>query len=252
MRLLVRLGWFVLLSGFLIALFAGSFYVAMRLVFVGREVKVPDLAGLTVDEARSTLNRSELYLDTAAERFDERIPKGCVQSQDPPAGATIKKNRKVRVTVSLGPLEIAIPDLAGQTLRTAQIALQRGGLSVGHVTSTHTTAAPPDVVMAQHPPASGPQGAVPGGAETVSTSGGQAAVDLLVSRGPDEPVYVMPDLARRRLDEVTMLVKRTGLRLGAVRRENTPGLPRGLVVKQYPEAGYPVGRQEIISLVLSE
>ena len=120
MRLLARLGWLVLMSGLLVALFAGSFYITMRVVFVGREVMVPDLAGLLVDEARATLNRSELYLETAAERYDDRVLKGRVQSQDPPAGATITKNRKVRVTVSLGPLEIAIPDLKGQTLRTAQ------------------------------------------------------------------------------------------------------------------------------------
>jgi serine/threonine-protein kinase len=226
------------MSGLLVALFAGSFYVTMRVVFAGREVLVPDLAGLVVDEARATLNRSELYLETAAERFDERVPKGRVQSQDPPAGATIKKNRKVRVTVSLGPLEIAIPDLTGQTLRTAQLTLQRAGLSVGHITSMRTEA-PADVVVAQHPLASGP-------------GGGSADVDLLVRRGSGEPIYVMPDLTGRRLDQISAFVKKAGLRLGAVRREKVPGAPRGAVIKQYPEAGFPVGRQEIISLVLSE
>jgi serine/threonine-protein kinase len=238
MRLLARLGWLVLMSGLLVALFAGSFYFTMRHVFVGREVMVPDLAGLVVDEARATLNRSELYLETAAERYDDKMPKGRVQSQDPPAGATIKKNRKVRVTVSLGPLEIAIPDLKGQTLRTAQLALQRAGVLVGRITSTHTGAAA-DVVVAQRSLPSGP-------------GGGSAAVDLLVSRGPDDPIYVMPDLTGRGLDQVNAFVKKAGLRLGAVRREKVPGAPRGAVIKQYPEAGYPVGRQEIISLVLSE
>lgn len=251
-RALIRLGWVGALSGLLLALFAGSFYLAMRMVFVGREVEVPDLAGLEVDEARATLNRSELYLETAAERYDDRVPKGRVQAQDPPAGATIKKNRKVRVTVSLGPLEIEIPDLRGQSLRTAQLALRRAELSAGHVTSTHSRRAGPDMVMEQHPPASAAGEEADVSAESIHTSGGQAAVDLLVSRGPREPVYVMPDLTRRRLDEVREFVRRAGLRLGAVRRESAAGWPRGAVVKQYPEAGYPVGRQEIISLVLSE
>ena len=251
-RLLVRLGWLAVLSGLVVALFGASFYLAMRMVFVGREVEVPDLVAMEVDQARATLNRSELYLETAAERYDEKVPKGKIQSQDPPAGATIKKNRKVRVTVSLGPLEVEIPDLRGQSLRTARLALRRGGLSPGHVTSTHTGRAEADAVMEQHPPAVLPGEERPAASDSIQTSEGQAVVDLLVSRGAREPVYVMPDLTRHRLEEVQRFVRRAGLRLGAVRRENAPGWPRGAVVKQYPEAGHPVGRQEIISLVLSE
>lgn len=251
-RVLVRFGWLAVLSVLLVGLFGGSFYVAMRLVFAGREVTVPDLSGLAVDEARATLNRSDLYLETVAEKYDGRVPKGHVQSQEPPAGSTIKKNRKVRVSVSLGPLEVTIPDLTGQTLRTARIALQRGRLSVGRVTSTYTARVPGDAVMAQHPPATGAGGAGVASPESVRASDGQAAVDLLVSKGRRDPVYVMPDLTGRRLDEVSDFVRRAGLRMGAVRRQPASGVARGAVVKQYPESGYPVGRQEIISLVVSD
>src|SRR5262245_63772908 len=108
--------------------------------------------------------------------------------------------------------------------------------------------------MAQHPmpPEQTEEGS---GAEPITepvvASGGRPAMDLLVSRGRSEPIYVMPDLSRRRLSEVTEFAKKAGLRIGAVRRERSDDSPIGMVIKQYPEAGYPVGRQEIISLVVT-
>ncbi|HZI94123.1 MAG TPA: PASTA domain-containing protein [Patescibacteria group bacterium] len=244
-RLLVRLGWVAILSGVLVILFAGSFYMMMRMAFTRREVAVPELTGLPVEDARATLARSGLFLEQAAERFDDKVVRGRVLSQDPRAGATTKRDRKVRVTVSLGVAEVSIPEVQGQSVRTAQIAIQGSGLGVGHVTSVHDTRTISDVVMAQHPDrATGTSG--------LQLVGGQARIDLLVSRGRPDPVYVMPDLSRHTLNEVKAFAQRAGLRLGAVRREPAPGVRPGSVIRQSPEAGYPVGRQDIISLVLGD
>ncbi len=247
--MLARLGWFLAFSVVLLFLFVASFYVTMRLVFVGREVAVPDLTGLSIDQARETLNHSELYLETVAERHDDRVEKDHVAAQNPMPGVTIKKSRKVRVTISLGPLRVAIPDVREQTVRTAQIALQREGLATGHVCYSHEPAVAPDIVMAQEPPPSEPSS----GVESASTASGfDGKVNLLVSRGQEEPVFVMPDLSFRRLEEVQAMVSRSGLRLGAVRRQRVAGAERGTVLRQYPQAGYPVSRRDIISLVLGE
>lgn len=244
-RLLIRLGWITALVAILIALFASSFYMTMRMAFSGREVAVPDLTGLPVEDARAALSRAQLFLEPAAERYDDQVAKGHVLAQDPRAGALTKKERKVRVTVSLGPAEVSIPDVRGQSLRTAQLALQRQGLAVGKVTSVHEAATLADVVMGQHPDPDA-------GAAGLQVIGGKARVDLLVSRGRPDPIYVMPDLSGRTLTEVTVFAQRGGLRLGAVRRERMPGVERGTVIRQYPAAGDPVGRRDIISLVLGE
>jgi len=244
-RLLIRLGWVAALSVVLIALFAGSFYLTMRVAFTGREVSVPEVTGLAVEDARAALARVQLFLETSAERYDDHVAKGMVLSQDPRAGSTTKKDRKVRVTVSLGPTAVSVPDVRGQSLRSSQIALQRESLGVGHVTSVHDAGTLSDVVMAQRPERDE-------GAAGLVVVGGKGKVDLLVSRGRPDTIYVMPDLSRRTLAEVTAFAQRAGLRLGAVRRERVAGVKRGTVARQYPEAGYPVGRQDIISLVVGE
>lgn len=234
-----------MLAGLTGLIFAASFYVTMQWVFTGREVDVPELAGVTLEEARLLAGRSELYLEEDEPRYDQSVPAGLVRSQDPPAGATIKKNRKVRVSLSLGPLAVSIPDVRGQSIRTAQLALERLGLRVGHVSHTSDDRVPEDVVMSQDPlPSEGSQAELSG-----RSDGG---VDLLVSRGSRPARLVMPDLTGRRLAEVNDFARRARLRVGPVRREAAPGTERGTVVRQYPPAGRPVGRQEIISLVLSD
>ncbi len=242
----IRAVWLALIAVLLPVLFGGSFYLTMRQVLGGREVIVPDLSGLSVEEARVALQEAGLNFEESSERHDPVIEKDHVTAQDPEAGTVIKKNRKVRVTISLGELEVPIPDLRGQTLRSAELALQREGLTVGNIAYTHVDLTP-DIVLAQDPP--------PGPDPFTGEEGDQGVygtVDLLVSRGPLERIYVMPDLTNLTLGEVEALARRSGLRLGAVGRQKVSGVREGRVVRQYPQAGYPVGRQDIISLVLSD
>ncbi len=245
---LIRLGWATLLLATVLVLFAASFYTTMRLVLGGREVITPDLTGMTIEEAEGALLASELHLETVSERYDNQFEKDRITAQEPLPGETLKRNRKIRITLSLGPLEIPIPDVRGQTLRSAELALRRDGLDVGHVAYTHLGDAAPDVVVAQEP-LPGAESSIGELPEEVDAEG---RIALLVSRGVREDVFIMPDLTRRSLDDVEALAARTGLRIGAVRRQKTPGFERGRVVRQYPQAGYPVGRRDIISLVLSE
>ena len=240
-----------MLAVFIVAVFAASLYVTVRTVFVGRELSVPDVTGMPLEEARAILNRSDLYLEVTTERYDERVAAGSVRGQDPPAGTTIKPHRKVRISVSLGAIQVEVPDVRGQTLRTAQIALQREGLPIGHVTFAHVASVPADVVMAQDPL---PEEVKPAEGETTGAArpAWDGRIDLLVSRGPEERTFVMPDLSDRPIGQVRQFAERAGLRLGAVRIERVSGVPRGRVVRQYPRAGYPIGRHDIISLVLSD
>jgi serine/threonine-protein kinase len=246
-RLLIRLGWAAVITAALAGLFVASFVFAMRTVFTGREVTVPDVSGRTLQEAAAILKESDLHVEATATRYDDHVEKDRVLLQDPAAGSTLKRNRKVRVAMSLGPLTVRIPDLRGASQRGARATLERSGLAAGVISYTHERAARADLVIAQEP---WPDVEETPGVHGVSAADG--AVDLLVSRGPEPAVYVMPDLSERRLDEVERMARRYGLRLGGVRREPTGSSQRGLVLRQAPEAGFPVSRRDIIMLVIGE
>jgi len=238
-RLVAAAAKFVVITVAFVAVLIASAYFSMRWALLGRQFVVPDVTGMTVPEAQETMARQELFLEPGGERHDDRLERGRVLAQEPPAGSSIKKFRKVKVVTSLGPRVFRIPDLTGQSMRSGLMKLESAGLRAGPIAYAHTLLGEADVVIAQDPLPSG-------------ESLGEGGVSLLVSKGAREPIYVMPDLAGRRHDVVRSALESRGLRIGAIRRARGAGTDRGLILRQYPEAGYPVAAGDIVSLVVSD
>jgi len=127
-----------------------SAFITMRLAIHGREVKVPNLTGLTLADASKQTRSVGLRLTLENRFFSPNVPPGSILAQSPAPGATVRRQWAVRVTESLGAQQVAIPDLLGQSERTASINIRRLGLELGAVAHV---AAPgePGIVIAQTP-----------------------------------------------------------------------------------------------------
>jgi beta-lactam-binding protein with PASTA domain len=128
-----------------------SAFLAMRLAIHGREVKVPDLAHMTISEASRKASSMGLRLQLENKFYSPNTPSGQVLAQFPAPGATVRRQWPVRVTESLGTQQVSIPDLTGQGERSVSINLRRLGLelgTVGHIAAS----GPAGVVVAQTPP----------------------------------------------------------------------------------------------------
>lgn len=214
-----------------------SFFATLKLELKGTQVVVPDLAGMSRDEAARAAAARDLVIEVVQQRHDVRIPSGRVLQQEPPAGASVRRGRKVRLVESLGGEVLEVPRLVGQADRTMTIEIQREGLVAGDEAIVPSRAAE-GTVLAQEPPAGSP--AVPG-----------VRVHRLVSGGPEPPRWVMPDLAGRPLQRVERWIDLAGLRKGAVRRVDAPGRPSGTIVGQLPLAGYPVTSRGVVELTVA-
>jgi len=179
-----------------------SAFISMRLAIHGREVKVPDLTGLTLLEASKQTRSHGLILNLENRFYSPNTPPGHVLAQSPAPGVTVRREWTVRVTESLGAQQVAIPDLIGQSERTASINIRRLGLELGTVSHI---AAPgdPGVVIAQTP---GPNAA----------SVDRPRVSLLLSE-PEEAAspdaYVMPSLAGLTLSAAVRTATAAGLHI---------------------------------------
>jgi beta-lactam-binding protein with PASTA domain len=78
-----------------------------------------------------------------------------------------------------------------------------------------------------------------------------AGVDLLVNTSPISRQWVMPLLVSRALNDVQRFCQSNRLRLGQAREVDYPGLPGGIVLRQYPPAGSPVAASDIITVWVS-
>lgn len=102
----------------------------------GEFVEVPDLAGLSLTETRSLIDKSDLrysVLDSA--NFNPSYPRFSIIDQNPPAGSKVKENRKIYVTVNpSGYKKVTIPNIIQVTQRNASSMLKAVGLDVQRVT----------------------------------------------------------------------------------------------------------------------
>ena len=209
---------------------------AMRVALRVREVPVPDLRNHTVAEATAQLQEAGLALTVdESGRLDPKVPAGRIAIQEPAPGAITRRQRSVRVWVSQGPRITLIPALTGESERAAQLRLQQDGLAVTSLAEVRSSDFPSGTIIAQEPPG--------------SARGTEVA--LLVNRGDRIHYYVMPDLIGVAGSRAVDLLRARGFRVTIVGELPYPGVPAGIVLRQFPAAGFQIAAGDPISLEVS-
>ena len=94
------------------------------------QVDVPDLSGMTQDQARSTLKSVGLELGNVTS-VDSEKEKDRIIEQDPATGTKVKKGTTVGVSISSGkPAQVEIPTVVGMDRDDAEAQLKALGLTV--------------------------------------------------------------------------------------------------------------------------
>ncbi|MFC5712196.1 Stk1 family PASTA domain-containing Ser/Thr kinase [Thalassorhabdus alkalitolerans] len=130
---------------------AGSFATAFTVIpgwLMVQDVDVPNLEGLTLEEAEEELQ--EAGLTGNVERvYDEEVEEGFVIRQRPQAGSTVKVESQVNVFVSQGREMIEMPDVTGLAREEAETLLE--DFENVEFSSVETTDTPLNVIVEQDP-----------------------------------------------------------------------------------------------------
>ena len=111
-------------------------------------VAVPDVRGLTLDQAQSQLTDAGLVVaDTTEEAFDEEIPVGLVVGTTPEAGGDVLEGTDITIVVSMGIEPTELPSLVGLSLTDATARVDEARLELGEVTYEFSDTAQKDAVM---------------------------------------------------------------------------------------------------------
>lgn len=98
------------------------------------DLTVPDLSGLTVDQAKQRLKDMGLVLGKITTQEDLSKPDGVIISQSPSADGKINKGQLVDVVVNkLSPKKVTVPSLIGMTLKDARDALSSLEISLASI-----------------------------------------------------------------------------------------------------------------------
>ncbi len=158
---------------------------------------VPNLKGLTAEEASVALGAVKLVLGEQVEVFDDKVKEGRIVSSDPKAGESVKPETVVTVEVSKGPAPVDLPALEGTNGDDAQKALKDLGLKVDRSDVT-SESVPAGVVISMDP----------AGGTTVFRGD---TVELVVSTGP--PLVKVPNVVGRSEDKARDELTKAGFQV---------------------------------------
>ena len=182
-------------------------------------IMVPPIQGLLYEAAVSEAAAVGLTIEIVEERVDPTTPAGQIISQDPAATVMLPAGTAIRVVVSKGGPEVAIPNVEGQTSEAAQQVLVGAPFLF-------------NITLAEEPSSTIAKGRVirtdPAIGTTVASN---SNVTLIVSGGGNQST--VPDVAGQSEAEAKSVLNTAGL-VWEVRYQNVPAGDEndGLVISQ--------------------
>lgn len=182
---------------------------------------IPDLRGLTVDQAGEELAKVKLVTGRVLQSYSETVASGLVIRSDPPFGSAQAENvpvdTAIRLIVSRGPRPIKVGNWVGKDAEDAEQALVKRGLKVDVTKEQFSDTVPDGAVISQDP-------------RSGTLFKGQT-VEFVVSEGPElvevPPVrYLSTDNAVKRLEGKGFKVKKERASIylsGNVAWDTSPG-----------------------------
>ena len=199
------------------------------------QVEVPDVVGMTLDDAKKELNDAGLGWKIGKQEESAQYDKGYVMGQDPEDGEKVKKNTQITLDVSTGKAEeqVEVPNVVGQDEADAQKTLEDAGFKVE---STAVYSSQPQGEVVATTPEAGSQ-AAKGSTVTIQVSKGEEKVSVPDVRGTDE------NTAKNTLSGAGLNV--------TVTTDYSDSVAQGNVISQDPSGGTKVDAGTNVNIVVS-
>lgn len=196
-----------------------------------QELSVPDLANMTVEEARLVAEEAGMRIDVTDSAFVKRMKRGAVYRQNPVPGSKVKQGRRISLTINaVNPRQITMPDLIGFSTRQAKAELLSRGLVLGKLIYVQDMATN-NVLRQLH----GDMEIEPG-----AMVESEAVIDLVVGLNSRDNVTFVPYLAGLRNLSAVEAVHDHSLNVGRLRFDETvkdyEDSLNAVVYRQVPEA----------------
>lgn len=106
----------------------GALYLLDVYTHHGEAAKVPDLSGMTLTEAQTTVRSMDLDLEIVDSIYTEGMAPGVILKTTPGPGSIIKKHRTIFLTTNTTTVEqVVMPAVYDTSRRRAQAALRSAG-----------------------------------------------------------------------------------------------------------------------------
>ena len=200
---------------------------------------IPNLSGLTKDQAIEAIEKDGHFQYKFSEQYDSNIEEGYVVDQNPNQGREFPEGTVINFTVSKGPApaaEVTVPDLSNMTPEEAEAELAKYKL-----TGKSGNSEPSDDVEVGHVCRQSP------GAGTSAKAGD--TITYYLSSGPNE--VEVPNVSGYSENNAKSTLKAAGFTDISVVYDNSDTVTSGLVVRTDPSAGTKTAANQTITVTVS-
>jgi len=198
-------------------------------------VVVPDLSGLSLADARLSLEGQGLLMVVAGRKASTGARPDTIVAQTPLAASRVNRGSTVSVTLA-GELPL-VPELTGRTLAEATVLLERGGYKIFIGPQMPSDNVPEGRVVKQEPAAG------------TSYEEGRTVV-INFSSGPE--AKEVPKVIGMNVNRAKEMLEKAGFKVGSTRWAYNEDYSPYIVLQQQPAAGDKAKPGTAVDLVVNE
>ena len=215
----------------------GGTYIALTMGKVG-DVQVPELVGLTMEQAEEKVKELNLKVEIKEERYDLEAPEGQIVEQDPSyqENFKIKEKTTIMVVISKGQEIITVPDVEGKERDEASKILKEAGLIV-EVEEEYSDTVEAGHVTKQDIKAN----------EEIAAG---TTIKIYVSKGIEQ--VEVPDLSGKTEAQAKSALSDAKLKWKSTDKTSDSSKPNGVVINQSISSGSMVDKDTEITITVNE
>jgi beta-lactam-binding protein with PASTA domain len=205
----------------------------------GKTTKVPDVIGLSFEQAKQKIKEAGLDPKEAEFKNDKRYKVGTVIMQNPVAESEVKLDRGVYLTISGGEELVDVPILRGKSVREAIFNLEKYNLKLGSISYEPSEEIFANTIIGQEIP---PGTKIRGG----------SLINVTVSQGRATDKLPVPDVTLKTLNEAEKILTDSGFRIGKTAYQVNIDILPNTIIEQNPKAGEMMQLGQSVDLVIAQ
>ena len=197
-----------------------------------------DIKNRNLDDALKILKSENYRYEVSDTLYTNKFQLGTIVDQYPKPNTRVKSGRTVRLKIAQPEKSVAIPNLIGQSRRSAELELNQRGLLIDTVYTEYNPEYPNGTIAWQYPKA---------GDRRKKGMG----IQITVSKGMPPNFFQVPNLIGLSINQAKDLIFKSRLKVGKISYHQDQDLVPYTVLDQSIKDGTVLDASTIINLVVS-
>ena len=204
----------------------------------GKSKKLIDVTSMDIKSAMIMIKTSGFKATVTDTIYTSEMEPNIVLDQHPEAGSIVKKGRTVRLKISQVDKLVLVPNIVGQSQRSAELLLNKVGLKIGAISMEHSITYPNGVIVNQIP-------------DSTKTLPKGYSVRVIISKGRSPNDIQVPTLFGLSKESAELELQKAGLRIGKIHYKQNEDLIPYTVLDQSIQAGTILEDSQSIDITVS-